>query len=109
MFRQAGGVDTTIEMRSLLNTPETVSRTGSSGQEDRANRIMESRRQIIKMILVIILVFTTCWSPRFIINIIRRISELLGLKISTLAMYYSTQVAWHLSSVNVMLNPIIYM
>ena len=45
----------------------------------------------------------------FVINIIIRISELFGLKISKSALYYSTSVARLLSAVNIMLNPIIYM
>ena len=33
-------------------------------QQSNAVRVKESRKQIIKMLLVIILVFSLCWGPR---------------------------------------------
>ena len=35
--------------------------------QSNAVRIKESRKQIIKMLLVIILAFSVCWCPRYII------------------------------------------
>ena len=32
--------------------------------QNKTNKINQSRKQIIKMLLVIIVVFTTCWCPR---------------------------------------------
>ena len=68
-----------MEMRTLssLNINEEPSRRESQDdiqlcqtnqktiiQQDKTTKITESRRKLIKMLVVIIIVFTTCWSPR---------------------------------------------
>ena len=43
---------------------------------NKTNKINKSRKQIIKMLLVIILVFTMCWCPRFLLNIVKWVAPL---------------------------------
>ena len=48
----------------------------SSSTVNKTNKINNSRKQIIKMLLVIILVFTACWCPRFLLNIIKWVAPM---------------------------------
>ena len=56
--KQGGCLHRTTSQRTFIQqqSRNTVNKT---------NKINQSRRQIIKMLLVIILVFTACWCPRY--------------------------------------------
>ena len=48
----------------------------STSTVNKTNKINKSRKQIIKMLLVIILVFTACWCPRFLLNIVKWVAPM---------------------------------
>ena len=79
LFRCGDKENILMEMRTLssLNINEEPSRRESQDdiqlcqtnqktiiQQDKTTKITESRRKLIKMLVVIIIVFTTYWSPR---------------------------------------------
>ena len=55
-----------ISEHELENLNETLRGPRSFNQLSKANKINQSRKQIIKMLLVIIILFTTCWFPRLV-------------------------------------------
>ena len=76
---------------------------------NKTNKINKSRKQIIKMLLVIILVFTMCWCPRFLLNIVKWVAPLGEWEFNvSQPFYYFSRVAKLLPVIHAMLNPIIY-
>ena len=76
---------------------------------NKTNKINQSRKQIIKMLLVIILVFTACWCPRFLLNIIKWVAPMGGWEFNvSQPFYYFSRIAKLLPVLHAMLNPIIY-
>ena len=60
----------TNENKSNLNL--SVKSVSSVKQQSNVVRVKESRKQIIKMLLVIILVFSLCWCPRQSVTLLKR-------------------------------------
>jgi len=86
---------------------EEKSRRLTQGEEA-TRKVNQGRKQIIKMLLVIILVFTLCWSPRFTLNLIKWTSPGTNdTKFSTTFLYFS-QVAKLLPFLHATINPIIF-
>lgn len=77
---------------------------------NKTKKINQSRKQIIKMLLVIICVFTACWCPRFLLNIIKWIAPMKEWEFNynSQTFYYFSRIAKMLPVVHAMLNPIIY-
>ena len=110
----------------------------TTSQQQITVKINQSRRQVIKMLLVIIIVFTACWCPRynctstedifyrkfqifslnfyqifssyrFLIHMIEWVVPTLGLEFNaTQQFYYFSHIAKLLPVIHAMLNPIIY-
>ena len=83
LFRCGDKENISMEMRTLrsLNITEEPTRRESQDdiqlcqtnqktiiQQDKTTKITESRRKLIKMLVVIMIVFTTCWSPRYFLS-----------------------------------------
>ncbi|XP_023341116.1 cholecystokinin receptor type A [Eurytemora carolleeae] len=80
----------------------------SAGNTEKIN---QSRKQIIKMLLVIILLFILCWCPRFLLNLVKWYSGLLPSRPDFFLgspFYYFSTSAKILPVIHAMLNPIIY-
>lgn len=79
---------------------------------NKTKKINQSRKQIIKMLLVIILVFTICWCPRFLLNLIKWVAPMGGWENMEFNVsqpfYYFSRIAKLLPVIHAMLNPIIY-
>ena len=108
----SGQNDTKPNQRSFVPQPEdrlNNQRTFIQQQSHKTNKINQSRKQIIKMLLVIILVFTACWCPRFLLNIIKWVAPIGEWEFNVRQpFYYFSRIAKLLPVIHAMLNPIIY-
>ena len=108
------GLNVTDEKRGSTTMSRTTSQRTFIQQQSKSNqnktkKINQSRKQIIKMLLVIILVFTACWCPRFLLNIIKWIAPMGEWEFNvSQPFYYFSRIAKLLPIIHAMLNPIIY-
>ena len=129
---------TSFELGMLVEGKQGGCLHRTTSQQQNILKINQSRRKIIKMLLVIILVFTACWCPRynstftediflpkvsdifpkfyqifsayrFLIHMIEWLVPTLGWEFNaTQPFYYFSRVAKLLPVIHAMLNPIIY-
>ena len=92
------------------STQRTFLQQQSNTTVNKTKKINQSRKQIIKMLLVIIFVFTACWCPRFMLNIIKWIAPMKEWEFNYNShfLYYFSRIAKILPVIHAMLNPIIY-
>jgi len=93
---------TGVEKSPMITTAHSV-RGGQ--QQQRAEDVMSARKQVIKMLICIVIVFLLCWGPRFIMEL------LMKMQFSWLYyqhVYVIRTVLFLLPMVHAILNPMIY-
>lgn len=91
-----------VEKSPMITTAHSV-RGGQ--QQQRAEDVMSARKQVIKMLICIVIVFLLCWGPRFIMEL------LMKMQFSWLYyqhVYVIRTVLFLLPMVHAILNPMIY-
>ncbi|CAL4068198.1 unnamed protein product, partial [Meganyctiphanes norvegica] len=72
--------------------------------KDKGDSVKRARKQVIKMLIVVVALFLLCWGPRIIIDILIN----LGLQSFNQFFYFSKQLFVLLPFVHCCINPIIY-
>lgn len=89
--------------RALLSTTSSnanVNATRAPGED-----ALQARKQVIKMLIVIIVVFLVCWGPQLILNTMKRTTHL---NIYHPAAYHASVMFACLPYVQSFINPVIY-
>ncbi|CAG2178945.1 unnamed protein product, partial [Oppiella nova] len=89
---------------TLRHHKQNIDNTTSSNSHSNTSDITRGRKQVIKMLLLIVILFMLCWGPRLVMNVLIK----LGLQSFSHSAYTARIACYLLSFIHSALNPFVY-